>query len=132
MILDDLGDVISSGGTTSDGTEIFLSRMPDSPDNAIALYESGGIAGIHAMHPNPGNVIIEQPRIQIQTRAATYQTARSKADEVFKLLDGLRNRDINGVRYHWIEAVQPPFALDIDPGERKIVAVNFEVKKAPS
>lgn len=131
MFLDDLSDYLSSGGIT--GT-IFTGVMMDTPDAAVGLYETGGTAPTHAMNPNPGQAVVERPSVQVVCRAAAddYAAARTKAQAIFVLLDGLPTRTINGVAYKWGAARQSPFLMGRDESGRVLVACNFDVVKAMS
>lgn len=139
MILDDLVDYLSSGGIGTPGTTMFRGFLPDSPDEALALYETGGQAPVHAMTPGPtvggaGVAVIEQPRVQVVCRAPSYDydTARATAHSVFKLLDGMPARTINTTEYLWAAAVQSPFLMGRDQAGRVLIATNYDVAKRVS
>lgn len=134
MLLDDVADYLSSGGIGTVGTDIFKGYMPDTPDGAVAVYETGGLGTVHAMNPSAGQAVLEQPRVQVVCRAAAgdYETARAKAHDVFLLMDGLPAREINATQYHWGQAVQSPFPMGRDESNRVLIACNFDVKKALS
>ncbi len=136
LLLDDVADYLSSGGLGTRGTTIFTGLLPAlSTDRAILISETGGVAPIHTMHASPGNsAIVERPRIQVLCRGVTegYQGARQDAENAFHLLNGLRNRTINGTSYLWCEAVQQPFQLPPDQSLRPLVAFNVDILKTPS
>ena len=132
MILDDAADLLSSGGIGTVGTNLFKGIMPDIPDACVAVFETGGLPPVHAMASAVGQAVVERPRIQVLCRAAQYDyaTARTKAHDVYKLLDGLPARDINGTAYKWIAAVQSPFFIGPDANGRVLISCNFDVVKA--
>lgn len=138
MFLDDLGDLVSSGlpGTVSLGTNLFLGSMPAlAQDRAILISETGGLGPIHTMAPSVGSCqIVQRPRAQVWCRGAVegYQGARQDAENVFRVLNGVRDRTINGTHYLWITAVQDPFALPPDENLRPAVAFNLDVLRSPS
>ena len=129
MLIDDIADVLSSGGAGTVGTTIFKGLMPDRPDACVAVYETGGLAPVHAMNPLVGQAVAERPRVQVVARAAQqdYETARSKASCCFKLLDGLPGRTVNATRYLGAFAVQSPFLLGRDESGRVLLGCNFDV-----
>lgn len=131
MLLDDICDLLSSGGTTSDGTPIYAGLMLEQPDKAVCVYETGGMAPYRAMRGSPGQPVAERPRIQVVARGAQmdYTTPRLKVNDIYRLLEGFGDRSINGVRYLWIGAVQSPFPMGKDNDNRPLIAVNFEVVK---
>lgn len=129
MILDDLGDYLSTGGIT--GT-IYKGFMPNDPDDCVAIYETGGQAPVHAMNGSAGQAVLERPRVQIVCRSGEYDysTARTKAQSVFVLMDGMPTRTLNGVAYKWAAAVHSPFLMGRDEHKRPLIACNFDVSKA--
>src|SRR5688500_6227810 len=128
LLLDDIADYLTSGGIT--GT-IYTGFLPESPDDAVALYEVGGRPPAHAMNALPGQAKAEYPRVQIVTRSVEfgYRTARQKMQNIYKLMDGLPTRTINGTQYDWGTAVQPPFLLHRDANRRPVIACNFDIAK---
>ncbi len=122
MLLDDLATVLSSGGM---GTS-YKDFMPTSPDSAISIYSAGGQGPTHTMQAPH---ILEEPRVQILCRAASLQEAHETARGVYGVLSGLRNKDVGGVRYHWVTAIQEPFLLGRDQNARFTVACNYTIKK---
>lgn len=136
MILDDLGDYLSSGGIGTVGSTgnygIFLGSLPAWPEKAVAIYETGGFSSIHAMSTGPGAAVVERPRVQVVVRAPSYSTGRQKAQDVYRRMDGLRERTINGVRYLWAASVQSPFLMGRDENDRPLIACNYDVMKVLS
>jgi hypothetical protein len=132
MLLDDLADLLSTAGIGDIGTTadyaIFKGAMPDVPERAIVIHETGGFPTLHVMGPKN---LIEYPRVQIVVRAPQYlySTGRQKAADVFSSLDGV-GRNINGVEYLWIEAVQPPFSIGVDKNLRPLIACNYDITRA--
>jgi hypothetical protein len=131
VLLDEIAQILSTGGTTADGYEIHKSYLPEQPDKAVCIYETGGQGPIRAMRSSPGQPVAEQPRIQIVVRASAfdYATARLKINDVYKLLEGFGGQTVSGVRYLWIGAVQSPFPFRRDENSRPLLAVNFDVVK---
>src|SRR5687768_15382891 len=124
MLLDDIADYLTSQGGSGVGTVYAGGFPPTALDNAVAVYEYPGMASVHHMNSEPGQAIVERPRVQVVARGASeaYQSARTRAHNVFVLLDGLRDRTINGTRYLWVAAIQPPFLLDADDNKRVRIA----------
>lgn len=131
-LLDDLSDLLSSGSTGVLSGTIYLGRLSDTPAEQVAIAETGGMAPVHAMASGAGLAVLEIPRVQILSRSTTYAAAKTRIKLVEGLLDGLRPRTINGVQYHFVSAVQPPFLLEYDANNRPVLAQNFEIQKARS
>lgn len=84
------------------------------------------------MASGAGLAVAERPRVQVVVRSNAYSTGRTKANDVFRLMDGLRERTINGVTYKWAAAIQSPFLMARDENDRALIACNYEVWKAIS
>jgi hypothetical protein len=131
-LLEDIGTYLAADvGSLTLGTNLFLGRMPDTPDTCVAVYEYGGEVPVATM--NGGAVpLVEQPRIQVVTRALGYSSARTLATSIWASLEVLVNYDslTSGLRYHRVGALQSPFALERDTADRILIAQNFRVQKA--
>lgn len=132
MLLDDVADILSTGGLGTVGTDIWKGANFGVADPSIAVLQVGGVASIHSMQSGPGMAVVEQPRVQIVVRSLSEETALRKAQAAFKLLDGFRERTVNGVRYLWASAVQPPFSLERDENNRAHVTFNVDIKRETS
>ena len=122
MLLDDISDLLSTGGVT---TSIYKGFMPEQPNDAFILTETGGRGPIHAMASGPGEAKLEIAGLQVIRRSPSYQTARDGMQTVMDLLDGLTERTINSTRYSYVEAQQTPMSLGRDKSERSMLSVNF-------
>ena len=129
-LLDDVGAYLDSQLVTlTIGTNLFLGRMPDTPDTCVAIYEYGGDAPISTMGSD-AMPPVEQPRIQILCRAPGYSSARSLALSCWTVVEAVLNETLSGTRYHRITANQSPFPLERDSHDRVLFAQNFRVQKA--
>lgn len=122
MLLDDIADMLSTGGM---GT-VTKDYVPPEPDTVVTVYGTGGVGPTYTMS---GTHVLEQPRVQVVCRAVSLQTAHQNAKSCYELLSGVKNRTINNVQYHWIQAVQEPFLLVRDQNARFAVACNYDIKK---
>ena len=126
MILDDLFDYLVAQGFASTVHKGWLRELPA---NAVTLRETGGFPSRHVMTAGAGQAIVEEPTVQVVTRAATYDAASAMACSAYLLLDGLRNLTINGEDYHFVTAMQPPFLLERDANHRFLFAFNVHVTR---
>ena len=129
MLLDDISDLLSTGGIT---TTTYKAFMPEQPDDAFVLTETAGQGPVRTFAGSPGQAVLEIAGLQVLRRSASYATARTAMQTVMNLLDGLSERTINATRYSYIEATQVPFSLGRDDSERSMLAVNFLAYKEPS
>lgn len=136
MVLDDVWDLLASAGGPGVGTTgtMFKGYLPEQPDAAVAIYETGGYAPVRAMTASVGTVVVERPSVQVVARATEYdyQAARTRMANVYAVLEGLPERTINGTRYLYAQAVQSPFQIHRDLQSRVVMACNFDLWKALS
>lgn len=103
-------------------------------DPMTVLYETAGGANAYTMSTGTGSadVTYETPSLQILSRSTSYQTARSRADTAYTILDGLAQVNLptaTGTLYLDVSAVQAPFFTGYDENHRPIVSVNFTIRK---
>lgn len=121
---DDLCQHLASLSVGTLGTNLFLGVMPDKA-TAITVVETGGPAPYHDYGPEE---ILDRPSVQVLVRNAKYRDARTKADEIRDLLDGIANWPINGTRYLSITAMNDPVYLGktaTSQGETHEFSLNF-------
>ena len=131
-LLDDLADVLSSAGVATIGTTLFKGTLPSTPDEAIAIYQTGGAPPVHTMSCGPGTARVERPHVQAIARSGRADAAYKLAQDAYTALDALGDRTVNGVRYLSVFALQAPFYLREDQTGRKEFSVNFEVTREPA
>jgi hypothetical protein len=110
------------------GTNLFLGRMPDSPDTCVVLYEYGGSAPDNTM--GSGLPVLQNPSVQIAVRAVLYASAESLINLCWATLEGIVNMSLSGTRYNRVTAIQSPFVLERDSQDRVIFVQNFNVTRA--
>ena len=125
MLLDDLSSYLSPLVVYP----VQKGQLLELPDTVVAMRETGGYASQYAAGSGVGHVVFDEPTLQVVTRAKDYQTAMSTCRTVYDLLNGLREQLINGVLYHFIRALQPPFFLMRDENKRYLCAFNIHVQR---
>lgn len=116
-------------GTLTLGTNLFIGRMPDTPDVCVALYEYGGSGPTEVMGAQ-ATAVLENPRLQVATRAASYAAAETLARSVWTALSGVLDQTLTSTRYNVVSAIQSPFPLERDSSDRVVFVQNFDVTKA--
>lgn len=133
MILDELGAYLAANITGPQsltlGTNLYLGRLPDSPDTCVAIFETGGTLPEQTMGGTLA--VLERPRVQVVTRRAGYSDARTLAYNVWNTLEGVANESLSGTRFLRVSAVQSPYPLERDSSDRIIIVQNFDVIKTP-
>ena len=130
MLLNDIGDYLSSQGGYVQASTLFLGKRPEQPDTCLTVAEWQGLPAVHAFSALPGQAVVERAVIQVVARGAAedYQPTRLNAQNAWALLDGL-SRTINGVSYKWIKARQSPFLMGMDEEKRILIGFNMDVTK---
>jgi len=134
VLLDDIGaKVVADTSATAVGTDVFLSLLPDLPDVAIGIVESSGLPPVRTMG-NPGPPDVEVASFQITVRGAVddYASARTTANEIYRVFASAGEETINTVRYLNFEALTSPFSAGYDANERPLIICNYTCHKDPT
>lgn len=121
-LLTDLRDHLQAQGFT---TPVARGKMPDQPDECLALNTYGGSEG--RLHDDSGRPVDERPRVQVVARAATQARAEAIALEAYRILQW-RHLTVNGRTYPRARALQAPFYGGEDESGRVHIAWNLEVR----
>ncbi len=129
--LGDIGTYLAanvSDTTLTLGTNLFLGRLPDTPDKCVAVFETSGMGPVDTAG---GSTLpaFTQPRFQAMVRAADYASAASLAEDIFKKVQLIDNEALSGTRYLRAEAIQEPYALDRDSQERMVFVCNYQTMR---
>ena len=108
-------------GITSD---IYLNDMPDTPNNIISIYNTGGTNSLHALD----TISAEQPSFQVRVRHTSNATALGWIDDIKDALDGLVDETINSTVYISIFLSSDVLNLGKDDRERCNYSINFITK----
>lgn len=126
MLLDEIGTYLTNQGVVGGATGWTLAKayMPPSPDQVVALFETGGFA------PELP-VDLDRPTFQVRVRGTKmdYPGARAKIDQVVTELHKFQGT-LSGVYYVMIAAMQSPMPLGYDENERPELAVNFRALRS--
>lgn len=128
-LLDDIGGYVNDNTAFTLGTDLFLSLLPESPDNGVVLIENTGVAPIFTQG-STNLPKLERPEIQVLVRHTSYATGRANAETVYRLLTQVTNATINGNLYQRIEAIASPALMERDVNRRVIFTTNFNVIRA--
>ena len=130
-LLTDLEERLIAAGVT---TSIALARVPDDPDEVIALRETR--AGPSRDMNASGLPALESRAVQVFVRAGKdsgVATAEAIADTVFRALSGRHFVHDYGSdpreHYDWVLANHLPHHLGFDENDRPIVVMNFRVQR---
>jgi|SRR6185503_6369049 len=76
---------------TSEGWSVFVGFFPDTPDEAVCVYDTAGVLDGRLMVTGE---VIEHPGIQIRVRGKSYPAVWSKITEITKGLDVIKKLSV--------------------------------------
>jgi len=124
---EDIKDILeqSSVGVGTFGTDLFISKEPDSPDSCITIYDTGSTGESQAGYS------YDYPTIMIRIRGTRmgYAAAWALAEDVKDALHSLANETWNGTRYVGIWCMGEPNSLGYDDKQRPILTLNFRIHR---
>jgi hypothetical protein len=125
-VLDDIGAALETAGVGTQGTDLFLSVMPETPDTCVAVVEVAGIEPVDVFRDSAP--IIETPRLQVLSRARRADDAKTKARAAWLALAGVGEGTVGGGNKRWlnIDVVQSPFMIGRDENDRVIYGFNAQ------
>lgn len=131
--LEEIGTRLQGQGIGTVGTNIFLGRVPDAPDDVVGVLPTGGLEAIRTMGaPN----LALRPSFQILARSKTVQAARDKVQASRTALHGFSGILTGGAQsasYLEIKALQSEgFPIAPDANGRHRWVCNFQAHKEPS
>jgi len=130
-LLPDVGTFLAANVTDTaltQGTNLFLGRMPEAPDTCVSVYQTAGRAPTDVFGGDTAPPI-ENPGLMIHVRAVAYSDCQALAEDVMKTLSKVINEALSGTTYYKVAAVQSPFALDRDDKDRMVFSCNFDVTR---
>lgn len=126
-ILEALGAYIDANrGDLTIATNLFLSKMPDTPDVCVCIYENQGSGPLMTFGATA--IQVDRPSVQISVRAARddYATARDLAQALRTLVSGITNVSSSGVTIIRVEPTGSFYPLSVDQLERPRVVFNLD------
>ena len=123
-LLEDVSLRLENQGRGTRGTNIFIGRQPDSPDNLIIVWELMGQAPYNTMGPSGTAPYVKRPRFLVQIRNTSYADAQTLADQVYSDLHWLTGT-IGSTRYMLIRALNQPYSVGEDENRRAQLACNY-------
>jgi hypothetical protein len=130
VLLEDLSYAIEVAGVGVRGQDLFAGRMPEEPDEVIALMSYPGEAPVFT-HDRPGEINYERPRAQVMVRSRYRANAEAKAQAILVALSAIVEQEIQGTRYLRVIPLQSPFVAGRDNNDRTLIACNYRAMKVP-
>lgn len=121
MIIKALADYLVTVTDLTLGTDLYLSYQPESPDDVVTIYDTGGV--------EPDRYLpTADPTAQILVRASQYETAHNRATEIAEALHGLHNQTLGDHYVYYIFLLGEPAHIGRDKRNRDEISINVHVK----
>lgn len=119
-----LTDVHAYLTANSQGTNLYIGSLPDSPDVVVGLFAYQGRPPAEVSDV-PG-IRRERPGLQVQVRSAPngYADAEARAYAIFDLLQ-VANATLGSGFYQEVRPFGSPFPLGRDLSRRVVIACNY-------
>lgn len=112
-------------GTTS--WAINVSREPNSPDDAITVYDTGGGEALP-------DITLYEPTIQVRVRSQSYTDAYAKAEAIRDLLILPTTRTLGASSdtfYIGIWLQSDILSIGRDDNDRHLLTTNYRIQRQP-
>ena len=122
---EDMSSILASALSLVEGSVLFISREPDSPDAVVTVFDTGG------GEPSSGTENNEFPTIQVRVRGTVmdYETAYELIDSIKNTLHNLASQTINSTKYIGVWASSDIIPLGYDASDRPILVLNFRIHR---
>lgn len=112
----------------SEDWSVHISKMPEAPNRAIAIFDTGGTEP-----PNP-KWLLEYKSIQVRVRGGVsdYTTIYSKISEVKDVLLGLPAQVVGDDRWDGVTGIGDITFLGRDENDRPELVMNFRIIIEPA
>ena len=116
----------SSLGLTS-GTDLFYSRMPDSPDKCVTCFDTPSRSPMMTYKQLTSKYYYSG--VSVWARDIAYDNAYSTLQAILEFLHANWNITVGSTYYALIKALNEPQVLNYDKNDRIIMMVNFDVQR---
>lgn len=130
-VLEALGSFAQSAGAGTLGVNLFVSRLPDKPDVAIALHEYSGGPPIEVFGPQ--GISLHRVRIQVTGRGARddYPQVRDAVLTLYEQMAAITGITQNGFVILRVKPLGYPGLIGYDDKNRFRIVFNTEVIVEP-
>ena len=119
----DVKDMLVAGFPLVFGTDLFVSTIPQNPNNIVCVFDSGG--------QGQERYGFEKPNVQIWARNVDYATGYALMRDIKYYLDEARNGEIwNGTKYIQIAVRSDILPLGQDELNRYLWTLNFQIYRS--
>ena len=123
-LVTDIATILEGDGVGTLGTDIFASKEPDSPDNCITIYNTGGLPDDCIDLTSKDELCTFQIRVRNNNYISAYTVMDAVRDSIEKSKYNVIT-DSNGSTYYSIWSTNLPLDLQRDTTNRSIVTQNY-------
>lgn len=118
----DIAQMISSiSSMPAFGTGVYVGREPDTPDNTITVFDTGGFEPLVTS-------FYEKPTVQVRVRNKSYSIGYQLLDEIKQSLHGSYTNEEGGLIYA-ILVMADITGLGYDTNGRALLVLNFALER---
>ena len=126
-VLEAMGNYVDANNATLTlGTNFFLSKMPQTPDACVAIFEYEGLPPIENFGTD--GFSISRPSIQVMVRGARedYVGGRDLAETLRVLVSAISNTTLSSVGILRVSSMGSIMPLGVDELERPVFVFNMD------
>lgn len=120
--LEDIGNYLHTQNVGTVGTDIFYNGFHVGATNCITLLDQPGRGENVTLSKD---MELERPELGIRIINSSSKSAKTKAEEIYNLLNLKVNTVIGSTHFKRIEAISPPFLVSNSLTEGTIYSINF-------
>lgn len=123
MIISEIAEYLETKNVGTVGTDIFISRQSDAPNNQVVVYDTGGI--------EPDKYLpTADPTFQVLVRNTNYQTGQGLVNAIVTALHQFENGTVeeSETYFYYIFLVSEPTHIGRDDKGRHEWSINFVAK----
>jgi hypothetical protein len=114
-----MGLLVDVKSLLTDVSNVYLGSMPSTPDNVVAIYNSGGYTR------DLSGTMVEEPTFMIKVRNTSYATGEALCNTIKDLLHGVNDTTANSHDFLLIEQQGDINDLGRDENNRTEWSMNF-------
>lgn len=115
----DIAQHLQTNGLGTVGTDIFISYLPDTEDEAIAVLDTGGV------EPDIDLTQLKSPTMQIMIRSNTYTAGKSKLDSIRSILHGVIETQVGNTYILYLHALSEGGHIGRNEAGQDEFSINF-------
>lgn len=125
-VLEAMGGYIDANSSLTLGVNLFLSKMPQTPDACVAIFEYEGMPPIENF--GSSGYSISRPSIQVMVRGARedYVGARDLAETLRASVSSISNTILSSVGILRVASTGSIMPLGVDELERPVIVFNMD------